>query len=291
MSAAEPTMGGAPLSGRSRIAGVMGWPVAHSRSPRLHGYWLRQYRIDGAYIPLPVRPAQFAAALRALPMLGFAGANVTLPHKEAALAAVDRASDEARRIGAVNTVVVLDDGKLEGRNTDGFGFVENLRAAVREWRPDAGPAVVLGAGGASRAIGATLLDLGVPDLCLLNRTIERAERLAADLGGRVRVRRWEDRAAALAEAALLVNATTLGMTGQPPLDLPLDLLSPQAVVNDIVYSPLETPLLAAARLRGNPAVDGLGMLLHQARPGFSAWFGVEPEVTPGLRRFVLDGPG
>ncbi|MGE0119314.1 MAG: shikimate dehydrogenase [Dongiaceae bacterium] len=291
MSAAAPTAGGATLSGRSRIAGVMGWPVAHSRSPRLHGYWLRQYRIDGAYIPLPVRPAQFTAALRALPMLGFAGANVTLPHKEAALVAVDRASGEALRIGAVNTVVVLEDGTLEGRNTDGFGFVENLRAAVREWRADAGPAVVLGAGGAARAIGATLLDLGVPDLRLLNRTIERAERLAADLGGRIRVRGWDDRATALADAALLVNATTLGMTGQPPLDLPLERLPLQAVVNDIVYSPLETPLLAAARARGNPAVDGLGMLLHQARPGFAAWFGVDPEVAPDLRRFVLDEPG
>jgi shikimate dehydrogenase len=269
----------------------MGWPVAHSRSPRLHGYWLRQYRIDGAYVPLPVRPAQFAAALRALPMLGFAGANVTLPHKEAALAAVDRASGEARRIGAVNTIVVLEDGTLEGRNTDGFGFVENLRAAVRGWRADAGPAVVLGAGGAARAIGATLLDLGVPDLCLLNRTVERAERLAADLGGRVRAHSWDDRAVALSDAALLVNATTLGMTGQPPLDLPLERLPLQAVVNDIVYSPLETPLLAAARARGNPAVDGLGMLLHQARPGFAAWFGVEPEVTPDLRRFVLDERG
>ncbi len=291
MSAATPTAGDATLSGRSRVAGVMGWPVAHSRSPRLHGYWLRQYQIDGAYIPLPVRPAQFAAALRALPMLGFAGANVTLPHKEAALAAVDRASGEARRIGAVNTIVVLEDGALEGRNTDGFGFVENLRAAVRGWRADAGPAVVLGAGGAARAIGATLLDLGVPDLCLLNRTVERAERLAADLGGRVRVHSWGDRGTALADAALLVNATTLGMTGQPPLDLPLERLPLQAVVNDIVYSPLETPLLAAARARGNPAVDGLGMLLHQARPGFAAWFGVEPEVTPDLRRFVLDEPG
>lgn len=282
--------GDAMLTGGSRIAGVMGWPVSHSRSPRLHGFWIRQYRIDGAYVPLPVRPDDLTHALRALPRLGFAGANITVPHKEAALAAVDLADSQARRIGAVNTIVVAADGTLEGRNTDGFGFLENLRSSIVNWRAAAGPAVIVGAGGAARAIAAALMDAGTPALRLVNRTAERAERLAADIGGPVRVYRWPDRARALAEAALLVNTTTLGMTGQPPLDLDLEGLPTTAVVNDAVYVPLETPLLAAARARGNTVVDGLGMLLHQARPGFAAWFGVEPEVTPELRRFVLDMP-
>jgi shikimate dehydrogenase len=284
------SLGAGMLSGRSRVAGILGWPVAHSRSPRLHGYWLRRYGIDGAYVPLPVRPERLIEALRALPLLGFAGANVTVPHKEAALAAVDRASREARRIGAVNTVVIAADGTLEGRNTDGFGFSENLRMALPGWSAAAGPAVLLGAGGAARAAAVALLDAGAPEVRLANRTAERAERLAADVGGPIRVIGWGDRAAALADATLLVNTTTLGMTGQPPLDLPLDRLPPSAVVNDVVYAPLETALLVAARRRGNPVVDGLGMLLHQARPAFAAWFGVEPEVTPELRRFVLQDP-
>ncbi len=279
------------LSGRSRVAGVMGWPVAHSRSPRLHGYWLGKYGIDGAYIPLPVRPEQFAAALRALPMLGFAGVNVTVPHKEAALSAVDRADPAARRVGAVNTIVAAADGTLDGRNSDGFGFMENLRAGVAGWSPKAGPAVILGAGGSARAVAVALSDAGAPEIRIVNRTAERAERLSADIGGPFRVYGWVERASALLDAALLVNTTTLGMTGHPPLELALDRLPVTAVVNDIVYSPLETALLAAAKARGNPVVDGVGMLLHQARPGFAAWFGVEPEVTPELRRFVLDASG
>jgi shikimate dehydrogenase len=283
-----PALGGSTLSGRSRIAGVMGWPVAHSRSPRLHGYWLRAYDIDGAYIPLPVRPEQFTAALRALPMLGFAGVNVTVPHKEAALKAVDRSDPAARRIGAVNTIVAAPDGTLDGSNSDGFGFMENLRAGVPDWSPKTGPAVILGAGGAARAVAVALLDGGVPEIRIVNRTIARAERLSDDIGGPFRVYGWADRDSALGGAALLVNTTTLGMSGQPALELGLDRLPTTAVVNDIVYSPLETALLAAAKARGNPIVDGLGMLLHQARPGFAAWFGVEPAVTPELRRFVLE---
>jgi shikimate dehydrogenase len=266
----------------------MGWPVSHSRSPRLHGFWLRQYRIDGAYVPLPVRSEDFTHAVRALPKLGFAGANVTVPHKEAALAAADRADPQARRIGAANTVIVAADGTLEARNTDGFGFLENLRESVGDWHAAAGPAVIVGAGGTARAVAVALMEAGAPALRLVNRTVERAELLARDIGGPVQVHRWADRARALADAALLVNTTTLGMNGQPPLDLDLEGLPTTAVVNDVVYAPLETPLLAAARARGNTVVDGLGMLLHQARPGFAAWFGVEPEVTPELRRFVLD---
>lgn len=276
-----------PLSGQAKLAGVLGWPVSHSRSPRLHGFWLRQYRIDGAYVPLAVRPESFVEAVRALPLLGFRGANVTVPHKEAALAAMDRVEDLARRIGAVNTIVIDADGRLEGRNTDGFGFLESLRAQQPCWQAAAGPAVLLGAGGAARAVAVALIDAGAPEIRLVNRTVSRAERLARDVGGPVRVFAWDDLAAALAGAALLVNTTTLGMAGQPPLELDLDPLPPEAVVNDIVYAPLETALLARARARGNPVVDGLGMLLHQARPGFAAWYGVEPEVTPDLRAFVL----
>jgi len=292
VSGSQTSASGNPtLSGRSRIAGVMGWPVAHSRSPRLHGYWLRAYGIDGAYVPLPVRPEQFATALRALPMLGFAGVNVTVPHKEAALAAVDRSDSTARRIGAVNMVVITSDGTLDGRNSDGFGFRENLRATAPEWSPKAGPAVILGAGGAARAIAVALLEAGAPEIRVVNRTVERAERLSREIGGPFRIYGWGDRTSALIDAALLVNTTTLGMSGQPVLELGLDRLPTTAVVNDIVYSPLETVLLAAAKARGNPVVDGLGMLLHQARPAFAAWFGVEPAVTPELRRFVLEAAG
>ena len=278
------------LTGNARLAGVMGWPVGHSRSPRLHGYWLAEHGIDGAYVPLPVRPENFERALRALPALGFRGANVTLPHKEAALALADRATPEAQRIGAANTLVIDDRGQIEARNTDAYGFIESLKEGAPAWRAPAGPAVVIGAGGASRALLVALADAGVAEIRLLNRTAQRAEALAASLGGPIRVLGWRERTKALEGASLLVNATTQGMAGQPPLDLALDRLPPDAVVNDIVYVPLETPLLAAARRRGNPVVDGLGMLLHQARPGFAAWFGVEPKVTPALRNYVLRQP-
>jgi shikimate dehydrogenase len=276
------------LSGRARVAGVIGWPVEHSRSPRLHGYWLRQHRIDGAYVPLPVRPADVVEALKALPKLGLRGVNVTVPHKEAAFAAADTLDSAARRIGAVNTLVVDDRGRLRGSNTDAFGFLENLRHGAPRWRP-AAPAAVLGAGGAARAVVVSLLDARVREVRVLNRTRSRAEALARDLGdAAVRVLDWAERGPALDGVGLLVNTTSLGMQGQPALDLDLARLPRSAVVNDIVYVPLETPLLAAARDRGNPVVDGLGMLLHQARPGFEAWFGLRPEVTDAVRAFVLD---
>jgi shikimate dehydrogenase len=270
-------------------AGVMGWPVEHSRSPALHGFWLEHYHIDGQYVLLSVPPERLEAALRALPTDGFAGCNLTLPHKERALRLVDRADATARRIGAVNTVVVAADGTLEGRNTDAFGFHENLVTTVPEWRAATGPAVVLGAGGAARAVVASLLDQGATEIRLLNRHRERAEALATALGGSATVLDWEERAAALDGAALLVNATSLGQAGQPPLALALDALPKGAVVNDIVYVPLETPLLAAARARGNSVVDGLGMLLHQARPAFAAWFGTMPDVSPELRQRIMAG--
>jgi shikimate dehydrogenase len=277
------------LSGRTRLAGIMGWPIAHSLSPRLHGHWLRRYGIDGAYVPLPVPPERLAQALSALPALGFAGVNLTIPHKEAAVPLVDRLSPRAKRIGAVNTVVVEADGMLSGDNTDGFGFIAALLESQAGWGAEAGPAVVLGAGGAARAVVVALLDAGAPEVRLLNRTAERARALADDLGGSVQAVDWTARAAALDGAALLMNTTSLGMRGQPPLDLMLDALPHKALVTDVVYTPLMTPLLALAQARGNPVVDGLGMLLHQARPGFRAWFGVEPEVDDDLRAVVTAG--
>ncbi|PGH54891.1 shikimate dehydrogenase [Azospirillum palustre] len=285
---------GQSISGKARIAGVMGWPIGHSRSPRLHGFWLRQYGIDGAYVPLAVAPERAEQAIRALPALGFRGCNVTVPLKEIAFRTVDRLDGTARRMGAVNTIVVAEDGALEGGNTDGFGFIENLRAEQPDWTAERGPAVVIGAGGAARAVVVALLDAGAPEVRLVNRTRARAEELAADLGAAglnrgVTVVDWVSRETALDGASLLVNTTTQGMAGQPALDLCLRALPASAVVNDIVYVPLETPLLAEARARGNPVAGGIGMLLHQARPGFKAWFGVEPQVTPELTRFVLEG--
>ncbi|WP_439816632.1 shikimate dehydrogenase [Zavarzinia sp. CC-PAN008] len=273
------------ISGKARLAGVMGWPVGHSRSPFIHNHWLATYGIDGAYLPLAVQPQDFEQAMRALPLLGFRGANVTVPHKEAALACADEVDAVARRIGAANTLVVTADGRIRATNTDAFGFIENLR----ERAPGADlavPAVVLGAGGAARAVIVALLDAGAPQVVLANRGRARAEALAESLGGAIRVVDWADRAAALEGAGLLVNTTTLGMAGQPALDLDLAALPHQALVTDIVYTPLMTPLLAAAQARGHRVVDGLGMLLHQARPGFAAWFGTEVTVTPDLRALV-----
>jgi shikimate dehydrogenase len=266
-----------------RLAGVMGWPIAHSRSPVMHRHWLEHYGLAGDYVKLPVQPRDLERALRALPALGFVGCNLTLPHKGPALALIDEIEPMARRIGAVNTVTIGTNGKLRGGNSDARGFIENLRAEAPGWRVAAGPAVLLGAGGAARAVAAALIDAGVPELRLVNRDAARAEAAATMLGGPIRVMAWQDRAAALAGAALFVNTTSLGMVGSPPLDLPLHYLAPDAVVDELVYAPLETSLLRAARARGNIAVDGLGMLLHQGRPGFAQWFGVMPDVTPELR--------
>lgn len=274
-------------------AGVMGWPVDHSLSPKVHGFWLNHYGIAGEYVRIPVAPDHFMSTLKNLGQDGFVGANMTVPHKETALLNVDEVDPLARRIGAVNTVVVRKDGSLYGFNTDGFGFLENLKAGSAGFDAANGPAVVLGAGGAARAVIVALLDAGAPQIRLLNRTRERAEHLAAELNGLgndcITVDDWDKRDDHLEGAALLVNTTTLGMRGQSALDLDLSALPVTAVVNDIVYVPLETDLLARARLRGNPVVDGLGMLLHQARPGFEVWFGRLPDVTDALRAYVLKG--
>lgn len=286
---ARPADGGEPhcISGQAGVAGVIGWPVGHSLSPRLHGFWLRQYRLDGAYVPLPVCPEDLHDALAALPKLGFRGVNVTVPHKVRTLALVQRATSAARLIGAVNTIVVDPQGLLIGSNTDGFGFIENIRNALPGWSAGSGPAAVLGAGGAARAIVFALIEAGAPEVRLLNRTVEHAEALATDFGDSVRPLPWKERQNALPGAALLVNTTILGMHGQPPLDIDVSALPRSAVVADIVYAPLETALIAQARALGNTAVDGLGMLLHQARPGFAAWFGHMPIVSPELREHLL----
>ena len=274
------------ISARARLAGVMGWPVDHSLSPRLHGYWLEANGIDGAYLPLAVAPEHFVQVLRVLALLGFRGVNITVPHKEAALDAVDVADPLARRIGAVNTITVRDDGSLEGTNTDAYGFTEQLKATVPDWQASGGPAVVIGAGGAARAISVALLDAGVAEIRIVNRTLARAEALATAVGEPVRVLAWSGRANAVGDAALVVNTTTLGMTGQPALDLEAASIADDAVVCDIVYAPQQTPLLRAAAGRGLRTVGGLGMLIHQARPGFEAWFGVAPEITDDLRAFL-----
>jgi shikimate dehydrogenase len=278
------------ITGTTRLAGIMGWPVAHSRSPLLHGFWLDEAGVDGAYLPLPVRPDDVERALRALPVLGFRGCNLTIPHKQAALGVADRVDPVARRVGAANTIVVAADGSLAASNTDAYGFRENLRDAVPDWDAAMGPAVVLGAGGSARAVVAALADAGVGEIRLVNRTRSRAEAVAGDLATpatRISVHSWDDAASVQDGAGLLVNTTSLGMSGEPPLDLDLAPLPRAAPVVDIVYVPLETALLATARRRGHPVVDGLGMLLHQGRPGFEAWFGAKVRVSPELRTAVL----
>ncbi|HEY3911173.1 MAG TPA: shikimate dehydrogenase [Stellaceae bacterium] len=277
------------ITGATRLAGIMGWPVAHSRSPLLHGFWLDRAGIDGAYLPLPVRPESIGTALRALPVLGFLGCNLTIPHKLAALDVADRVDPLARRIGAANTIVVAADGSLEASNSDVYGFRENLRERAPDWDPQAGPAVVLGAGGSARAVVTALAEAGVSVVRLVNRTRRRAESLVSDLaltGTRISVHDWQEASAIQEGAGLLVNTTSLGMAGAPALEIDLSALPRTAPVVDLVYVPLETGLLAAARRLRHPVVDGLGMLLHQGRPGFEAWFGAEARVTSELRAAI-----
>ena len=268
------------------LAGIVGWPVAHSRSPVIHNYWIGKYGLSGAYVLLPVQPERLAAAIPGLVALGFAGCNVTIPHKVAAMQMMDRVDPLARRIGAINTIVVEKDGSLSGYNNDGRGYIQCLRDAQPAWRPNAGPVLVLGAGGGARAVIASLADEGAREIRLANRTAERAQALAAEFGAPVKAFSWKERNDAMAGVALLVNATNQGMSGQPALDISLGALPRGALVSDLIYVPLETPLLAAARARGNPTVNGLGMLLNQARPAFKAWFGVMPEITPELRKAI-----
>lgn len=271
----------------------MGWPVDHSLSPLVHGFWLNHFKINGTYERIAVEPKNLEYELRRLGQNGFSGVNVTVPHKEAAFAIVDDADEIATRLGAVNTIIVKDNNKLYGLNTDGFGFIENLKSGAPGFNFTKAPSVVLGAGGAARAVIAALLAAGAPEVRITNRSGLRAEALAMDLApfwdGDIAIVPWDHRARALDGAGLLVNTTTLGMRGQPELDISLDALGPSAVVNDIVYNPLQTKLLKNAQANGNIVVDGIGMLLHQARPGFKLWFGPDPEVSDALRAHVLKG--
>jgi shikimate dehydrogenase len=271
---------------RFLLACVMGWPIAHSRSPLLHNYWLRKYDLAGIYVPLAIKPEGLAAALRALHPLNFAGCNLTLPLKQHAMTIVDEVDETARRIGAISCIVVRPDGTLAGTNNDWYGFVQNLKQELPDWRADAGPVAVLGAGGGSRAVCYGLLQEGAREIRLVNRTFTRAKAIADEFGGPITPLPWEQRHDVLEGVAMAVNATSQGMVGQPALDIELDKLPQAALAADIVYTPLETPFLAAGRARGNRTINGLGMLLHQGRPAWQRWFGMEPEVTAELRSLM-----
>ncbi len=274
---------------RIPLAGVIGSPIAHSKSPVLHGHWLKRYGIKGYYIPMDVAQDDLAEVIRTLPLMGFVGVNVTIPHKETVLDLADIVTDRAALIGAANTLIFRKDGKIHADNTDGYGFIENLRHGAPGWDPLAGPAAVIGAGGACRAVVASLLEVGVKEIRLSNRTRNRADILKREFGARVKVFDWVKAGNMMEGAATVVNTTSLGMVGKPEFRVPLDALSPSAVVTDLVYAPLDTAFLVKAREKGCVTVDGLGMLLHQAVPGFERWFGERPEVDDDLRNAVLAG--
>lgn len=272
---------------RIPLAGVIGAPIAHSRSPRLHSYWLRRYGIEGHYIPMDVSQANLSEVIATLPKAGFVGCNITIPHKESVLALADIVTDRAALIGAANTLIFRRDGRIHADNTDGYGFVANLRQNAPDWQPGSGPAAVVGAGGAARAIIASLLEVGVPEIRLANRTKARADALRVEFGAKVIVHDWVQAGNMMEDAATVVNTTSLGMTGKPEFRVPLDALSPKALVTDLVYAPLKTHLLTEAEAMGCTVVDGLGMLLHQAVPGFERWFGHKPDVDQATRDAVL----
>lgn len=272
-----------------RTAGIMGWPVSHSRSPLLHGHWLAQHELPGAYIPLPVAPDALPLAVQGLSALGFAGCNVTIPHKVAVIPYLHQVDPMARKMGAVNTIVVSAEGQLSGYNNDGYGYIQGLLDAFPNWRANVGPITVIGAGGAARAVVVSLAERGATEIRVLNRSIDKALALEQELGAPVKAYPWESRHDALDGVALLVNTTNQGMKGQPALDLSLDRLPRHCLVSDVIYTPMETPLLAAARERGHATVNGMGMLLNQARPAFEAWFGINPKITAELRALMYAG--
>lgn len=271
---------------RFHMAGVMGWPVMHSRSPLMHNYWMAQQGLTGAYVPLAIKPGELAPALRAMHPLGFAGCNLTIPHKQDAMTIVDELDDVARKIGAISCVVVRDDGSLFGTNNDWLGFLGNLKQHFPDWRGDSGPIAVIGAGGGGRAVCYALLQEGATEIRLVNRTLEKAQAIADEFGGPIQAVPWAERHDALEGVAMVVNVTSQGMDGQKSLDLRLDNLPQSALAADIIYTPLETPFLAAARERGNRTLNGLGMLLHQGPPAWKFWFDLEPTVTAELRQVM-----
>lgn len=275
------------MSKKIPLAGVIGSPVAHSRSPKLHAHWLRTFGLPGHYIPMDIATKDLEAAIRMLPSLGFVGVNITIPHKERVIEIADLVTDRATMIGAANTLIFRKDGKIHADNTDGYGFFENLRTGAPHWDPRAAPAAILGAGGAARAVVASLLDAGVPEVLISNRTRIRAEKLANELGHRVTVVDWVQAGNMLDEANLFVNTTSLGMEGKAEMRVPLDGLRPGLVVTDLVYTPLQTRLLQSAEAAGCTTVDGLGMLLYQAVPGFERWFGMRPDVDAAARAAAL----
>ena len=269
------------------LAAVIGCPVAHSKSPQLQRHWLNTYGIAGHYVPMHVESRDLEEVIRSMPKMGFVGANVTIPHKEAVMSIADQVTDRATLIGAANTLIFRKDGTILADNTDGYGFITNLHQAAPDWDPQSGPAVVFGAGGACRAVVASLLEGGVPEIILSNRTRGRADQLRQEFGARIRVVEWVQAGNVIEEGALLVNTTSLGMVGKPRLRVPLDGLRPETVVTDLIYAPLKTDLLQYAEEVGCTTVDGLGMLLHQAVPGFERWFGQRPEVDKATRAAAL----
>ena len=268
------------------VVAVLGYPIHHSKSPKMHGYWLDQAGMSGYYVPLEIHPDNFEVALKNMPKLGFRGANVTIPHKERALEIADVVSERAQRIGAANTLYFDVDGKIHADNTDGYGFITNLKKGASEWSAKDGPALVLGAGGAARAILDALITEETPKIYLTNRTKERALDLASEFGNGIEVLDW-DKKIVLSEVKTLINTTSLGMNGEGDLGLDFSQLTSAMTVTDIVYTPLETDLLKHAKQRGCTCVDGLGMLIYQGIPGFSNWFAVNPKVTDELRELLL----
>ena len=269
------------------VAAVLGHPINHSKSPKLHNYWLSLFNIEGYYIPLDIDPRNFENSIRALSGLGFVGANVTIPYKEKVLKIADKISDRAAIIGAANTLTFLQDGRIYADNTDGYGFLQNIKCKYNDWTAGEGTSVVFGAGGASRAILGALIEDGANEVILANRTRSRADQLRSDFGAKIKVVDWMKVQNYISDASTVINATSLGMDGKAELPIPLQGLKKNTLVTDIVYTPLNTPLLENAAKRGCRTVDGLGMLIHQAIPGFERWFGMKPDVSENLRKLLI----
>lgn len=269
------------------VAAVIGHPVNHSRSPRMHNFWLAHFGLEGYYIPLDIDPKKFERSIRNLPELGLVGANITIPYKEKVLKIADKISDRAALVGAANTLTFLQNGGIYADNTDGYGFLQNIKSKYKDWSARDGITVVFGAGGASRAILAALIEDGASDIILANRTRSRADQLRSDFGAKIKVVEWMKIQNYLSEASTIINTTSLGMVGKTDLPIPLNALKKNTLVTDIVYTPIETHLLATAAKMGCRTVDGLGMLIHQAIPGFERWFGIKPGDSQALRELLI----